>query len=98
VIKGIPPGSPIKKGANAMVLPPRLGVFLVAGVAGVMAAWLGAQGSRIIQSARGQAAQPVGSVALLAQADAPTPPQAGGAKPNVLVIMGDDIGWFNPSC
>jgi hypothetical protein len=25
---------------------------------------------------------------------------AGGAanKPNILVIMGDDIGWFNPSC
>ncbi len=20
------------------------------------------------------------------------------AKPNILVIMGDDIGWFNPSC
>src|SRR5713101_3757090 len=19
-------------------------------------------------------------------------------KPNILVIMGDDIGWFNPSC
>ena len=22
----------------------------------------------------------------------------GGKKPNILVIMGDDIGWFNPSC
>ena len=21
-----------------------------------------------------------------------------GKKPNILVIMGDDIGWFNPSC
>src|SRR5262245_30182944 len=20
------------------------------------------------------------------------------SKPNILVIMGDDIGWFNPSC
>ena len=20
-----------------------------------------------------------------------------GGKPNILVIMGDDIGWFNPS-
>jgi hypothetical protein len=19
-------------------------------------------------------------------------------KPNILVIMGDDIGWYNPSC
>src|SRR5262245_5669588 len=25
------------------------------------------------------------------------PPQA-GKKPNILVIMGDDIGWSNPSC
>jgi arylsulfatase len=23
---------------------------------------------------------------------------AAGKKPNILVIMGDDIGWFNPSC
>lgn len=24
--------------------------------------------------------------------------QEGGKKPNILVIMGDDIGWFNTSC
>jgi arylsulfatase len=24
--------------------------------------------------------------------------QEGGKKPNILVIMGDDIGWYNPSC
>ncbi len=24
-------------------------------------------------------------------------PAAAGAKPNILMIMGDDIGWFNPS-
>ncbi|QKH37671.1 arylsulfatase [Achromobacter pestifer] len=30
-----------------------------------------------------------------AQAQAPTPVQV--KKPNILVIMGDDIGWFNPS-
>ncbi|QIF05331.1 arylsulfatase [Roseimicrobium sp. ORNL1] len=24
--------------------------------------------------------------------------QTGGKKPNILFIMGDDIGWFNPSC
>jgi hypothetical protein len=23
---------------------------------------------------------------------------AGGRKPNILIIWGDDIGWFNPSC
>jgi arylsulfatase len=25
-------------------------------------------------------------------------PAGGGKKPNILMIMGDDIGWFNPSC
>src|SRR6187402_2845424 len=24
--------------------------------------------------------------------------QAQDKKPNILIIMGDDIGWFNPSC
>jgi arylsulfatase len=24
--------------------------------------------------------------------------QDGGKKPNILIIWGDDIGWFNPSC
>src|SRR5262249_22478521 len=24
--------------------------------------------------------------------------QQSGRKPNILMIMGDDIGWFNPSC
>ena len=24
--------------------------------------------------------------------------EADGKKPNILFIMGDDIGWFNPSC
>lgn len=39
----------------------------------------------------------------LAQAQGPAPgpmsgaPQAGGRKPNILFIMGDDIGWFNVS-
>ncbi len=34
---------------------------------------------------------------LLAQADAKSGEQArkGGKKPNVVVIMGDDVGWFN---
>src|SRR3954468_18139478 len=30
-------------------------------------------------------------------ADAQTPP-AGQQKPNILFIMGDDIGWMQPSC
>jgi arylsulfatase len=33
------------------------------------------------------------------QPDSGAPPQlAARGKPNILVIMGDDIGWFNPSC
>ena len=34
------------------------------------------------------------SLALLASLSA----QGADKKPNILVIMGDDIGWFNPSC
>ena len=30
-----------------------------------------------------------------AQAQQPAPAPAAGSKPNILVIMGDDIGWFN---
>jgi arylsulfatase len=29
---------------------------------------------------------------------ASTQPDPSGKKPNILMIMGDDIGWFNPSC
>jgi hypothetical protein len=31
----------------------------------------------------------------IAKAQSPTPSSA--KKPNILVIMGDDIGWYNPS-
>ena len=30
--------------------------------------------------------------------NAQSPAPSSGKKPNILVIMGDDIGWFNPSC
>jgi arylsulfatase A-like enzyme len=30
-------------------------------------------------------------------AQAQQSPPVGGSKPNILMIMGDDIGWFNPS-
>jgi arylsulfatase A-like enzyme len=36
----------------------------------------------------------VSSVALAAS---PAAAQTAGKKPNILMIMGDDIGWFNPS-
>jgi arylsulfatase len=32
-----------------------------------------------------------------AQAKSPTPAGPTAGKPNILVIMGDDIGWYNPS-
>ncbi len=35
--------------------------------------------------------------ATAAQAQQATAPAAGSGKPNILMIMGDDIGWFNPS-
>lgn len=38
------------------------------------------------------------AAALSALLIAATAPAADMKKPNILVIMGDDIGWFNPSC
>ena len=39
-----------------------------------------------------------GATAQAQQAQpAPAPSPASGQKPNILMIMGDDIGWFNPS-
>ena len=35
--------------------------------------------------------------ATAAQAQQSTAPAAGSGEPNILMIMGDDIGWFNPS-
>src|SRR4030095_16662273 len=37
------------------------------------------------------------AVVLPAGGQAPAPTGPSGKKPNVLVIMGDDIGWSNPS-
>jgi arylsulfatase len=37
------------------------------------------------------------TVVAQAQQPAPAPSAAGGRKPNILMIMADDIGWFNPS-
>ncbi|SFB03247.1 Sulfatase [Rhizobium sp. NFR07] len=36
-------------------------------------------------------------IALSAPARAQQSPASAGSKPNILMIMGDDIGWFNPS-
>ena len=38
-----------------------------------------------------------GAVALVSLALSAVPSAAQAKKPNILVIMGDDIGWFNPS-
>ncbi|MDK1373246.1 MULTISPECIES: arylsulfatase [unclassified Sinorhizobium] len=37
------------------------------------------------------------SLATSARAQQAAQPAAGGTKPNILMIMGDDIGWYNPS-
>jgi arylsulfatase A-like enzyme len=37
------------------------------------------------------------SAPMSATAQQPAPAGGAGKKPNILVIMGDDIGWFNPS-
>src|SRR6188768_3241420 len=40
----------------------------------------------------------VAALVLVSIALAAPDAQAQAKKPNILVIMGDDIGWFNPSC
>lgn len=46
----------------------------------------------------GSALATVAGAGPVVQAQAqPSPAPAGGGKPNILMIMGDDIGWFNPS-
>ena len=37
-------------------------------------------------------------VATAALVSAVAPAQAQDKKPNILFIMGDDIGWMQPSC
>lgn len=48
-------------------------------------------------SALAAAALTTSGGATPASAQQSTPAAAGGGKPNILMIMGDDIGWFNPS-
>ena len=43
------------------------------------------------------AASALGSSAPVHPAQAQQQPAPAGRKPNILMIMGDDIGWFNPS-
>src|SRR5262245_40496858 len=81
---------------------------LIAAIAlavGAVGGWLVATG-RLVPAGRAEAA---GEPPAVKPADAPTqlvragqkepaPAGGGGKKPNILMIMGDDIGWFNPSC
>ncbi len=48
-------------------------------------------------SALAAAALTTSGGATPASAQQSTPATASGAKPNILMIMGDDIGWLNPS-
>src|SRR5262249_28161543 len=43
------------------------------------------------------AASAVSAVAPPMTAEAQAQQAASGTKPNILMIMGDDVGWFNPS-
>ncbi len=71
---------------------------------GALVGWIAASGQfkfKLPPSATFASASP----ASLAAADDPKPapgsggqPAKEGKKPNILVIMGDDIGWNNPSC
>jgi len=42
-------------------------------------------------------ASALGAVASTQMAQAQAPPTASGRRPNILFIMGDDVGWFNIS-
>ena len=52
------------------------------------------------QSPGGQAAkqQPAAAQPAAAKTTAAAPAQSSTRKPNILFIMGDDIGWMQPSC
>src|SRR5262245_963229 len=58
--------------------------------------------SRLLAAAPARAlgAEAVGQAATKTPAAGPSQKKAAdsGKKPNILIIWGDDIGWFNPSC
>ena len=49
--------------------------------------------TKLIPNALSLALMCILTLSASAQSPAPSP----GKKPNILVIMGDDIGWYNPS-
>jgi len=74
------------------------GILAIGGLLG----WFAAQ-DRSAFPRQASAETPVVSVAAAVQpaqqeAGKKSAPVASGKKPNILMIMGDDIGWFNPSC
>jgi arylsulfatase len=68
---------------------------------GALFGWAAASGHLNLNH---QVAAALDRVAPVTPADSKTTPGGGGQpaqpgkKPNILVIMGDDIGWYNPSC
>ena len=70
---------------------------------GALLGWLVASGQLDFNRPLVAAPDPAATGAAVAQSDsaeASGRDQAAndGKKPNILVIMGDDIGWYNPSC
>src|SRR5262245_17274778 len=71
-------------------------VVLASAIGGFLAAKGGALWPQTPAHAAPQA--PVITAAASTLPIAPTQPAAGGKKPNILFIMGDDIGWMQPGC
>jgi arylsulfatase len=71
---------------------------------GALLGWLAASGQLHLNHHANAAPQAGSPQVPVAQADPNKVASGGGQpakdgkKPNILVIMGDDIGWYNPSC
>src|SRR5262245_23397933 len=70
-------------------------VFVALGAVG---GYLVANGRLLTQPQAQAAPQAPAIVATAATLPTLAPQPTSGKKPNILMIMGDDIGWFNPSC
>src|SRR5262245_56988473 len=76
----------------------RLQMMVVLAI-GAVGGYLAADGRLLTQPPAQAAPQSQAFVATAATLPAlASQPTSSGKKPNILMIMGDDIGWFNPSC
>jgi hypothetical protein len=71
---------------------------------GALFGWLAAADQQSFNGKAAAASEATSPGVQATQADTKKEPLGGGQptkdgkKPNILVIMGDDIGWNNPSC